>query len=86
MKINNLKGLKVIGVTGSDEKAKWLRDELNFDHVINYKTSNFNDELKKIAPDGIDIYFDNVIIILYILKSYCDQLYFMRELFKKGRR
>lgn len=58
--IARLKGCKVIGVAGSDEKCKWLEEELGFDHAINYKTADIQAELKKTAPDGIDCYFDNV--------------------------
>lgn len=54
------KGCKVIGILGSDEKAAWCKNELGFDHIINYKTSNWSEELSKIAPDGVDIYYDNV--------------------------
>lgn len=55
-----LKGCTVIGIAGSDEKINWCKNELGFDHVINYKTSNYSDELAKIAPDGVEIYYDNV--------------------------
>lgn len=58
--IAKLKGCMVIGVAGSDDKCKWLEDELGFDHTINYKTADIHAELKKAAPDGIDCYFDNV--------------------------
>ncbi|CAF0752987.1 unnamed protein product [Brachionus calyciflorus] len=54
-----LKGLKVIGLVGSDEKVRVCKQEFGYDHVINYKKSNINEEIKKIAPDGVDIYFDN---------------------------
>jgi len=54
------KGCTVIGVAGSDDKCKWLTEELGFDHAINYKTADLDAELKKAAPDGIDCYFDNV--------------------------
>lgn len=33
---------------------------MGFDHVFNYKTQNVSEELKKVAPEGVDIYFDNV--------------------------
>lgn len=58
--IAKLKGCKVIGVAGSDEKGKWLVDELGFDHFINYKTDDISKVLQEIAPQGIDRYFDNV--------------------------
>uniref|UniRef100_A0A6P7FDR9 15-oxoprostaglandin 13-reductase n=1 Tax=Diabrotica virgifera virgifera TaxID=50390 RepID=A0A6P7FDR9_DIAVI len=58
--IAKIKGCTVIGIAGSDEKGKWLTEELGFDHFINYKTANIPEELKKAAPKGIDCYFDNV--------------------------
>lgn len=58
--IGKIKGLKVIGIAGSDEKCKWLVDELGFDSAINYKTQDVSVALKKAAPDGVDCYFDNV--------------------------
>ncbi|KAI4467484.1 prostaglandin reductase [Holotrichia oblita] len=57
--IAKIKGCTVIGITGSDEKAKWLKT-LNFDHVINYKTDDLKTALTRAAPNGIDCYFDNV--------------------------
>ncbi|KAG5897852.1 hypothetical protein JTB14_024886 [Gonioctena quinquepunctata] len=50
----------VIGIAGSEEKGKWLVEELGFDHFINYKTQSVDEALKKVAPQGIDCYFDNV--------------------------
>ncbi|XP_056637016.1 prostaglandin reductase 1-like [Diorhabda sublineata] len=58
--IAKIKGCKVIGIAGSDDKGKWLTDELGFDHFINYKTDNVAEALKKFAPNGVDCYFDNV--------------------------
>lgn len=57
--IAKIKGCKVIGIAGSDEKGQWLKS-LGFDHVINYKTENVHKELSKVATKGIDCYFDNV--------------------------
>lgn len=58
--IAKIKGCKVIGIAGSDDKCKWLTKEMGFDHAINYKTDNVSEVLKKYAPDGVDCYFDNV--------------------------
>jgi hypothetical protein len=54
-----MKGCKAIGIVGSEEKVQ-LCKELGFDHVINYKTQNYSEELSKLAPEGVDIYYDNV--------------------------
>jgi NADPH:quinone reductase len=56
-----LKGYRVVGIAGSDEKTAWLKDELGFDAVINYKTAgNLFEAIKAACPNGIDLYFDNV--------------------------
>ncbi|XP_077995120.1 prostaglandin reductase 1-like [Glandiceps talaboti] len=57
--IAKIKGAKVIGCAGSEEKIKFLKD-LGFDEVFNYKTENLDEALKRAAPNGIDCYFDNV--------------------------
>ncbi len=51
---------KVIGFAGSDDKCRWLENEVGYDATINYKTENVDDALGVVAPDGIDVYFDNV--------------------------
>ncbi|WP_163831820.1 NADP-dependent oxidoreductase [Spartinivicinus ruber] len=53
------KGLNVIGVVGSDEKADWIMSELGFDGAINYKTEAFDSQLTKLTPDGIDLFYEN---------------------------
>lgn len=58
--IGKIKGLKVIGIGGSEEKCQWIVNELGFDYAINYKTTDVSKELSKIAPEGVDCYFDNV--------------------------
>ena len=58
--IAKIHGCYVVGSTGSDEKADWLRNELNLDAVINYKTHPIKHSLKEATPNGIDVYFDNV--------------------------
>ncbi|MFF4171893.1 NADP-dependent oxidoreductase [Streptomyces sp. NPDC001744] len=56
-----LKGAsRVIGSAGSEEKVKWLVEELGFDAAFNYKDGPVKDQLREAAPDGIDVYFDNV--------------------------
>lgn len=58
--IAKIKGCTVIGSAGSDAKVRHLIDEYGFDHAFNYKTADPLAELQKGAPDGIDVYFENV--------------------------
>jgi NADPH-dependent curcumin reductase CurA len=58
--IGKIKGCYVAGIAGTDEKCKWLTEELGFDAAINYKTENISEALKRACPKGVDIYFDNV--------------------------
>jgi len=54
-------GCRVVGFAGSDEKTAWLTDDLGFDAAINYKTTDdYRAALDEAAPDGVDVYFDNV--------------------------
>ncbi|MFD4262401.1 NADP-dependent oxidoreductase [Streptomyces sp. NPDC058534] len=56
-----LKGAaRVIGSAGSDEKVRLLVDEYGFDAAFNYKDAPVSEQLRAAAPDGIDVYFDNV--------------------------
>jgi NADPH-dependent curcumin reductase CurA len=58
--IAKLKGHKVIGSAGGATKCAFLR-HIGVDHVIDYKaTSNLTDALLRAAPNGVDVYFDNV--------------------------
>ncbi|XP_078493074.1 prostaglandin reductase 1-like [Ciona intestinalis] len=58
--IAKIKGCRVIGCCGSDEKIEFSKS-IGFDEVFNYKTcGSYTDILKKIAPNGIDCFFDNV--------------------------
>ena len=59
--IAKIKGCRVVGIAGSDEKNKYLTDELGVDAVVNYKTSSdLRQSLKDACPNGADVYFDNV--------------------------
>jgi len=58
--IAKLKGCYVVGSTGSEPKAAWLRDELGLDAVINYQAEPIGPALKAATPNGIDVYFENV--------------------------
>jgi NADPH-dependent curcumin reductase CurA len=58
--IAKLRGHTVIGSAGSAEKVAWLRDELGFDAVFDYHDGRVAKQLRAAAPDGIDLYFDNV--------------------------
>ncbi|MEU3183141.1 NADP-dependent oxidoreductase [Streptomyces sp. NPDC006923] len=51
---------RVIGSAGSDEKVKLLIEEYGFDAAFNYRNGPVGEQLKEAAPDGIDVYFDNV--------------------------
>ncbi|OMH31737.1 NADP-dependent oxidoreductase [Motiliproteus sp. MSK22-1] len=52
-------GLRVIGVAGHQDKCDWLSKDLGLDGVINYKTDNIAEQLNKMAPNGIDLFFEN---------------------------
>ncbi|NEY31177.1 zinc-binding dehydrogenase [Streptomyces sp. PRKS01-65] len=59
--IAKLKGAsRVIGSAGSAEKVKLLVEEYGFDAAFNYKDGPVSEQLRAAAPDGIDVYFDNV--------------------------
>jgi NADPH-dependent curcumin reductase CurA len=59
--IAKLKGAsRVIGSAGSDEKVKLLVEEYGFDAAFNYKNGSVSGQLREAAPDGVDVYFDNV--------------------------
>jgi NADPH-dependent curcumin reductase CurA len=58
--IGKIKGCRVVGIAGSEEKCRWLKDELGFDAAINYKTESGLESLQQHCPDRIDVYFENV--------------------------
>ncbi|GKT55995.1 NADP-dependent leukotriene B4 12-hydroxydehydrogenase [Colletotrichum tofieldiae] len=58
--IAKLKGARVVGLAGSDDKCRWLTEELGFDVALNYKDPEFKQKFKEATPDFINVYFDNV--------------------------
>jgi NADPH-dependent curcumin reductase CurA len=58
--IAKLRGHRVVGSAGSPEKVAWIRDELGFDAAFDYHDGKVAKLLAEAAPDGIDVYFDNV--------------------------
>ena len=58
--IAKIKGCKAIGVAGGAEKCRYVIEELGFDACIDYKASDFAEQLAASCPDGVDVYFENV--------------------------
>jgi len=57
--IGKLYGAKVIGIAGTDEKCRWLREEIKIDAALNYKSPSFHDDFKNVVG-YFDVFFDNV--------------------------
>jgi hypothetical protein len=55
-----LRGCRVVGSAGSNAKVKFIKEECGFDAAFNYKAGSVIKQLTEAAPDGIDVYFDNV--------------------------
>jgi NADPH-dependent curcumin reductase len=58
--IARINGCRAIGIAGGADKCRWLVDELGFDAAIDYKAGDLSKQLKTHAPNGIDVFFDNV--------------------------
>jgi NADPH:quinone reductase len=59
--IAKIKGCRVVGVAGSEDKIEYVTRELSFDAAFNYKTAgDYVQKLKEVCPGGVDVYFDNV--------------------------
>lgn len=58
--IAKLKGCRVVGSAGSAEKCRWLVEEMGFDAAFDYKSESAAVALKRLQPNGVDVYFDNV--------------------------
>ncbi|MBC7632652.1 NADP-dependent oxidoreductase [Aeromicrobium sp.] len=57
--IARLRGARAVGIAGGPDKVAWLQ-ELGFDEALDHRSPTFRDDLKAAAPDGIDVYFENV--------------------------
>jgi NADPH-dependent curcumin reductase CurA len=59
--IAKIKRCRAIGIAGSEEKVRFLTEELGFDAAFNYReTPDLDAKLKELCPNGVDVYFDNV--------------------------
>ena len=58
--IARINGCRAIGIAGGEDKCRWLVEELGFDAAIDYKAGDLRRQLKTHAPNGIDVFFDNV--------------------------
>jgi NADPH-dependent curcumin reductase CurA len=58
--IAKIKGCRVVGIAGGGDKCHWLTSELGFDAAVDYKAGALFNALQAAAPNGIDVYFDNV--------------------------
>ncbi len=58
--IGKLKGARVVGIAGGAEKCAWLTEELGFDAAIDYKREDVRKALRKHAPQGVNVFFNNV--------------------------
>lgn len=58
--IGKIVGCRVVGVAGSDEKCRWLTEDLGFDAALNYKREPVLSRLRRLCPSGIDVHFENV--------------------------
>jgi len=58
--IGKIRGCRVVGIAGTDEKCNWLTKDLGFDAAIHYKHADWKAKLAAAVPNGIDIDFENV--------------------------
>ncbi|TJZ54066.1 NADP-dependent oxidoreductase [Streptomyces piniterrae] len=58
--IAKIKGCRVIGIAGGERKCRLVVEEFGFDACIDYKSQDVRKALREVAPEGVDVYFDNV--------------------------
>jgi NADPH-dependent curcumin reductase CurA len=57
--IAKIRGATVVGIAGTDDKCRWLTEELGFDAALNYKAEDFKEKFIEATKSYIDVYFDN---------------------------
>lgn len=80
VQLAKIRGCRVVAIAGSDDKLRWLKEELSADEVLNYKGWKTVDDarqaLEQACPKGVDVYFDNVggiitdAIILHFINTF----------------
>lgn len=58
--IARIKGCRVVGIAGGEEKCKWLTETARFDAAIDYKSENVDERIGELCPNGVNVYFENV--------------------------
>ena len=58
--IAKIKGCRVVGIAGGPEKCAWLTNEAGFDHAIDYKQGNLDQQIAEACPEKWNVFFDNV--------------------------
>jgi NADPH-dependent curcumin reductase CurA len=59
--VAKLKGCRVVGIAGSEEKCRYVVEELGFDAAVNHRAPDFPAQLARACPAGVDVYFENVV-------------------------
>ena len=58
--IARIQGARVLGIAGTEEKCRWLTDDVGLDGAINHRTEDIVARLRELAPKRVDVFFDNV--------------------------
>ncbi len=58
--IAKIKGCRVVGIAGGDDKCRYVTETLGFDACVDYRKGELRKQLKEACPDGVDVFFDNV--------------------------
>jgi NADPH-dependent curcumin reductase CurA len=58
--IGKIKGCRVVGIAGGEEKCRYAKQALGFDECLDHKADDFTQQLAQACPQGIDVYYENV--------------------------